>query len=216
MLIIVFKIIFLYFQAASYFQTKYGTEVKEVQMPFITNTNLMALHIIMSCIENIQSTISGGKGTHVYPMLDALKFCIGKSSFSFMPLFVLNLIKYPIYNKAAVPHFKEMLKLLSKEFEDLLDEDTVLFYPTFPVTAPYHGEVLLKFPSCGYTGIFNFLGLPSTQCPLGFNKEGLPYGMQVIGTMNNDPLTIACAVELEKAFGGWKQPGIEFIETDIL
>ncbi|GIY79559.1 fatty-acid amide hydrolase 2-A [Caerostris darwini] len=52
-----------------------------------------------------------------------------------------------------------------------------------------------------YTGIFNVLGLPVTQCPLGFNKEGLPYGIQIVGGKNSDPLTIACAVELEKAFG---------------
>lgn len=168
----------------------------------------MTLHVLVSSIENIQRTISGGKGTHVNAMLDFLKFFVGKSSFSFMPLIILNFFRYPLYNKAAVPYFKEMLQVLSKEFEDLLDEDTVLFWPTYPVAAPYHGETILSAPSLGYTSIFNLLGLPATQCPLGFNKEGLPYGMQIVGKLYNDPLTLACAVEVEKAFGGWVPPGL--------
>jgi Asp-tRNA(Asn)/Glu-tRNA(Gln) amidotransferase A subunit family amidase len=30
-----------------------------------------------------------------------------------------------------------------------------------------------------YAMIFNVLGLPSTHVPLGFNKEGMPIGIQV-------------------------------------
>lgn len=146
---------------------------------------------------------------HINEKMDLLKWFFGKSTFSFGPLLVLNLGQYPLYNKDNVPYYQEKLKKMVEEFEKLLDdEDTVFFFPTFPITAPYHEEMnSTRFPSIGYTGVFNFVGLPATQCPLGLDKEGLPYGMQIIGKMNNDPLTIACAVELEKAFGGWIQPG---------
>jgi fatty acid amide hydrolase 2 len=57
-----------------------------------------------------------------------------------------------------------------------------------------------------YTGIFNILGFPVTQCPMGLNKNGLPIGVQVIAAPFNDHLTIAVANEIEKQFGGWVSP----------
>lgn len=55
--------------------------------------------------------------------------------------------------------------------------------------------------------IFNILGLPVTQCPLGLSKEGLPLGVQVIGGKLQDQVTLAVAIYLEKTFGGWRDPG---------
>lgn len=57
------------------------------------------------------------------------------------------------------------------------------------------------------SAIFNILGLPVTQCPLGLNKDGLPLGIQVVAGPHNDHLTLAVAQYLEKAFGGWVLPG---------
>lgn len=54
--------------------------------------------------------------------------------------------------------------------------------------------------------IFNSIGLPVTQCPLGLNKDGLPIGFQVVGNVGKDHLTIAVAREIERAFGGWQEP----------
>ena len=55
--------------------------------------------------------------------------------------------------------------------------------------------------------IFNVLGLPVTQCPLGLSSEGLPLGIQLVAASYNDHLTLAVARYLEKAFGGWVSPG---------
>lgn len=57
------------------------------------------------------------------------------------------------------------------------------------------------------SAIFNILGLPVTQCPLGLSKDGLPLGIQVVAGPHNDHLTLAVAQYLEKAFGGWVPPG---------
>ena len=57
-----------------------------------------------------------------------------------------------------------------------------------------------------YTGIFNVLGLPVTQVPLGLGKKGLPLGIQVVAAHNNDRLAIAVAELLGKQFGGWVNP----------
>ena len=54
--------------------------------------------------------------------------------------------------------------------------------------------------------IFNVLGFPVTQVPLGLGQKGVPLGIQVVGAHNNDRLTIAVAKFLEHHFGGWVQP----------
>ncbi|XP_029033097.1 fatty-acid amide hydrolase 2 [Osmia bicornis bicornis] len=99
-------------------------------------------------------------------------------------------------------------KELYREFQDILGEDGVFLYPTHPTAAPLHHEPLIKPFNFSYTGIINVLGLPATACPLGLNKEGLPIGIQVVGGLYQDHLTLAVAEELERAFGGWVPPPI--------
>ncbi|KAJ9597825.1 hypothetical protein L9F63_011320 [Diploptera punctata] len=94
------------------------------------------------------------------------------------------------------------------EIQEILGKDGVLLYPTHPVPAPYHNQPLVKPFNFSYTGIFNVLGYPATHCPLGLASNGLPIGIQAIAGMNQDHLSLAVAVELEKAFGGWVPPSI--------
>ncbi|XP_015173756.1 PREDICTED: fatty-acid amide hydrolase 2 [Polistes dominula] len=92
---------------------------------------------------------------------------------------------------------------LNQEFQDILGKDGIFLYPTHPTAAPFHHEPLVKPFNFSYTAIINVLGLPATACPLGLNKEGLPIGIQVIGGLYQDNLTLTVAEEIEKAFGGW-------------
>jgi fatty acid amide hydrolase 2 len=57
-----------------------------------------------------------------------------------------------------------------------------------------------------YTGVFNVLQLPATQVPMGLDRDGLPTGLQVVAGPAEDHVTIAVAMELERAFGGWVSP----------
>jgi fatty acid amide hydrolase 2 len=54
--------------------------------------------------------------------------------------------------------------------------------------------------------VFNLLGLPVTQVPLGLNAAGVPLGVQVVAGMDDDHVSIAVAMELERRFGGWVPP----------
>lgn len=65
---------------------------------------------------------------------------------------------------------------------------------------------MLKSSGVSYLMIFNTLGLPSTHVPCGFDKNGLPIGIQVVAAPNQDRLCFAVAEELEKCFGGWIPP----------
>ncbi|XP_013776340.2 fatty-acid amide hydrolase 2-like [Limulus polyphemus] len=102
--------------------------------------------------------------------------------------------------------FVNMCTDLQCEFQELLGDEGIFLYPPHPEPALFHHQTIFKTYSIGYTAIFNVLGLPVTQCPLGLSKDGLPLGIQVVAGKNNDHLTLALAVELEKMFGGWVCP----------
>ncbi|GFS77665.1 fatty-acid amide hydrolase 2-A [Nephila pilipes] len=202
------EITFAVESAVSYFTKSYDLEAKEVKMISLYDANRAAINLIMNGVKDLKATLTAGKGNFINEKLDFVKFLFGKSTLSKGPLVVLNGSKIKLFldkNKAA--YYEELVKSWEKEFDNILDENAILLMPTMPMTAPYHSEITMFLPSSCYTSIFNVLGLPSTQCPLGYNSDGMPYGIQIVGRKNNDALTIACAVELEKAFGGWKDPG---------
>lgn len=84
--------------------------------------------------------------------------------------------------------------------------DGVLLHPAFPTLAPPHrrtyGRPWLMMPSA----LFNLAGVPVTEVPLGLSARGLPVGIQVAAPLGSDHLSIAVALELEAAFGGWRPP----------
>lgn len=102
--------------------------------------------------------------------------------------------------------YVEMGRALRDQLAALLGPNGVLLYPPFPSPAPRHYEPLARPFWFVYTAIFNVLELPVTQVPLGLNDHGLPLGVQVAAAHGNDHLTMAVAIELERAFGGWVPP----------
>jgi len=84
--------------------------------------------------------------------------------------------------------------------------DGVMLYPPYPDIAPHHRGTLVPPIKWAYTAVMNALELPSTLVPLGPSKGGLPLGIQVASTHGADHRTIAVAMELERAFGGWVPP----------
>ena len=102
---------------------------------------------------------------------------------------------------------RQLRDALRDEMEDCLGEDGVFLYPTHPLPAPFHHQALLLTLNFAYTAIFNVLGLPATAIPMGLApREGVPVGIQAVAGRYHDRLTLAVALELEKAFGGWVPP----------
>ncbi len=84
----------------------------------------------------------------------------------------------------------------------------VMLFPTFSRPAPRHGYAMLIPFHAGYTAVFNALEMPSTAVPLGLSPtKGVPLGLQVVGIHGEDHVTIATAMALERALGGWIPPG---------
>ncbi|KAM7307336.1 fatty-acid amide hydrolase 2-A [Ixodes scapularis] len=96
---------------------------------------------------------------------------------------------------------------LRDQLDQLLGSGQALFvYPSHPEPAPFHHQTLFKPFNYAYTAIFNFIGLPVTQCPMGLGSAGTPLGVQLVAGRMQDYLGLAAARELERAFGGWTSP----------
>ncbi len=131
----------------------------------------------------------------------------GKKSPHTLPLLMLTLLEqFPNLASGQRQRFVDMGKQLKQQLNAILGDDGVLVMPTFPEVAPRHGAPIFKpfdFVDCA---IVNAMELPSTAVPMGLNAGGIPTGIQVIANQNNDHLTIASALVLEKAVGGWVPP----------
>ena len=77
-----------------------------------------------------------------------------------------------------------ILLLCALFIQELLGDDGVLLVPPHPTAALYHNQPITKPFNAAYTAIFNVLGLPVTQVPLGLGSWGVPLGVQVIFVSN--------------------------------
>ena len=151
-----------------------------------------------------------GEGDPVRPVPELLKWLVGRSQHTIMPL--LTALTDPI--PALFPKQRERLiakgRALRAELSARMGPRGIMLYPTYSTPAPKHNAAVfdalrLHFPFA-HQGIMNVLEFPSTAVPLGLNAQGLPLGCQVIADHGNDHLTIKVAIELEKIFGGWASP----------
>ncbi|HEV2812909.1 MAG TPA: amidase [Solirubrobacteraceae bacterium] len=94
---------------------------------------------------------------------------------------------------------------LAAEVEGIMNGG-VLLHPPHARVAPKHGRTVGRAWAITPTAVFNLLHLPVTQVPLGLDDRGLPLGVQVVAPVDHDHVSIACALELERAVGGWVPP----------
>jgi fatty acid amide hydrolase 2 len=135
---------------------------------------------------------------------------LGRSGHTF-PALGLALVEnvsasVPALARRAIDRHAELRDALT----DAIGDRGVMIYPTFPRSAPRHRwpavHILAYSIASAYASLMNVLEFPSTQAPMGLDDGGLPIGFQIASTPGNDHLTIAVALELERAFGGWTPP----------
>ncbi|CAM2120285.1 fatty-acid amide hydrolase 2 isoform X1 [Caretta caretta] len=149
----------------------------------------------------------GDHGKPVWPLWELMKWFLGMSLHTIPAIALALTEKLMKLNPGGNAKLVSMGHSLRTEMMNLLGTDGMLLYPSHPIVAPKHYSPLGMPFNFAYTAVFNVLGLPVTQCPLGLSSEGLPLGIQVVAGPHNDHLTLAMARYLEKAFGGWVCPG---------
>lgn len=147
-----------------------------------------------------------GSRNPLYPLREFVRLAMFRSDNTF-PLVGLSLIEHipDVFTRRQQGLVREALELRER-LRDALGDDGILVTVPYPTPAPKHYVPLIppfKFVNCA---IFNAMSLPSTAVPTGLNAAGIPTGVQVVGNEGNDHLTIAAAVALEEALGGWQAP----------
>jgi fatty acid amide hydrolase 2 len=151
------------------------------------------------------SMLGNGRG-EVRAGLELVRFLFGRSPHTLPSIALALMEKLPKLIPSQGRRFVEMGQALRREVVDLIGPRGVMLYPPYPTTAPRHHKPLLPPFNWVYTAIFNVLELPVTVAPLGLDRRGLPLGVQIASVHGNDHVTIAAAMALEKAFGGWVPP----------
>lgn len=187
----------------NHFSNAYKIVPKKLELPTLRYMYLMWASSISSCkAPTFSDELAERKGT-IHFKLEFLQWLFGQSRFTF-PAIVLGITEKAVIEGSD--HYLKMLEDLRRELLKILGDDGVFLLPTHPTAAPHHNESLFKPFNFSYTAIFNVLGFPATHCPLGLGNENLPIGVQVVAAPYKDRFTLAVAVELEKAFGGWISP----------
>ncbi|MBR5468268.1 MAG: Asp-tRNA(Asn)/Glu-tRNA(Gln) amidotransferase subunit GatA [Firmicutes bacterium] len=168
-----------------------GAEVEEFDMPSLEYA--IPAYYIIACAEASSnlSRYDGVKYGYASPSFEDLTDLYYKSRSEgfgaevkrriLIGTFVLSSGYYDAYYKKAL----QAKAVIKQAFDKAFEKYDVILSPTAPTTALKMGENLndpLKmYLGDIYTVSVNLAGLPAMVVPCGFDKEGLPIGLQLIG-----------------------------------
>ena len=113
--------------------------------------------------------------------------------------YVLSAGYYDAYYLKA----QQVRALIKKDFEEAFQRVDAIITPTAPTTAFKIGEKtqdpLQMYLSDIYTISINLAGLPALSLPCGFDSDGLPIGMQIIGKHFAEPTILGVAYSYEQS-----------------
>lgn len=98
---------------------------------------------------------------------------------------------------------QKMRRLIHDDFVNAFKKCDVILTPTSPVTAFPIGDENMKnnpinmYLNDVFTVSVNLAGLPAISLPVGLSKDGLPYGMQVIGKAFDEGIVFSVADKIE-------------------
>lgn len=177
-----------------------GANGKTIQLEKLRHSYDIIIHSYMkSGGFSLEDTLCGGKYFNL--IAEFFKWMTRTSNHIFPLIGLVAQERY--YRRKVNDNYVNLGRELLDELQGILGNNGVLLFPTYTMAAPRHNKMLFLINHWTYSTIFNILHMPVTQVPLGLNDDGLPLGLQVVAMPGNDHLTIATALELEKAFGGW-------------
>lgn len=118
-----------------------------------------------------------------------------------------RLVTGPDYLKA-----EQFRRLLSQDFSRVFDELDAIVVPTTPLTAWVHGATTVEIggrpesvlaASWRLTYPFNLTGLPAISLPCGFDRHGLPIGLQIVAKPFDEAMVLRVAHAYEARHDWW-------------
>jgi fatty acid amide hydrolase 2 len=187
-------------QRAAYALARRGASVDLVSVPDLKHS-LLIWAALFDAAGGTSLDEALGDGERTRLGREIARCALRRSPHTYPPLFILLVERLSHRLRRWLRRYAERGTRLLAQLDDLLGEDGVILYPSGRSVAPRHGPTAPA--NFRFFGIFNVLELPVTQVPLGLSTEGLPLGVQVVAGRGRDHLTIAAALELERALGGW-------------
>lgn len=200
------------------FLRKGGADVKVERIEdFKATLTMWKSSLAMTGSPSFRELMGKPSTNHVNPVKELFKWFLGLSEHT-LPAISLGLTEVLDNTTLSFKQgYASKGKALEEKINQMLGENGIMLYPSNADYAYYHNQPVIKsmtcsmFTPCVYTLIFNVLGFPVTQVPLGLGRKGVPFGIQVVASHNNDRLCIAVAQMLEKEFGGWVDPSCNSI-----
>ncbi len=103
---------------------------------------------------------------------------------------------------------QRLRSIYRRQFLELFQSIEVLFTPTTPLTAPKIGQTTVvldgqeedtRLASTRFVRGINVVGFPALSIPCGFDKTGLPIGLQIIGKPFSEATILRAGAALEDA-----------------
>ena len=97
---------------------------------------------------------------------------------------------------------QKIRRLIAEDFRVAFEQCDVIAGPVAPTTAfklgSHSGDPVQMYLEDVYTLPLNLAGLPGISIPVGFDSQGLPVGMQLIGNYWQESLLLRCGARLQE------------------
>ncbi len=101
----------------------------------------------------------------------------------------------------------EKLDVFRSRMLSFMEGYDAILCPVRPFPALPHGEGQDRHREAGrYTSVFNTTGWPVAVVRAGTSPEGLPIGVQLVARPWREDISLALALVVESALGGWRRP----------
>jgi len=181
-----------------------GARVEKARFPALAKSVLI-WSAMLSAGGSEDFAVLLGDGRPIALGREWLKFLGGRSDFTGPALALAAIEEIPKRFPGNTRELAAEGLALRRELEERIGEGVMLF-PGYTTPAPRHRHPWMRPIDWAYTAIFNVLEMPGTQVPLGLGSEGVPLGCQILAPRRADHRTIAVALEVERALGGWVPP----------
>ncbi|XP_057431102.1 fatty acid amide hydrolase [Lotus japonicus] len=191
--------------ALSQLSKDHGCEMIEVVIPELLEMRTAHLVSIGSeCLSSLNPDLEDGKGIK-------LTYDTRVSMALFRSFTAGDYVAAQCLRRRIMYYFMEIFK----KVDVIVTPTTGMTAPRIPPSALESGET--DMPTTGYLMRFvvpaNLLGLPAISIPVGYDKEGLPIGLQIIGRPWAEATILRVASAVEKLCGESKKRPVSYYDV---